>query len=416
MSVSDDLLLAFFRATSSRLVEMDPHAVVATATENTDADSYLDLSGCRRCVLEEQLIGLREVTTKFQTDNNGASLTVDQVQERLGGLQKEEDLSQELKVAMEDMNDAARVGLCKLVLYNEEKLQIESNPSSRILQDEGQLERTKLMEYFVLCRSALKLQCVTDFMSMKTSGDLIFEPKKTPKTESSSKAPSMVFPQSRLEHVQRLLAKGMGWNPTFVTAELKKIFVERPGDVDYTYYNTEVMALFQKLVEQMQVAIRDAMLEIQSKQDTDLLNDLSKGGNTRVVSVQYSEFEVDQHGNKIESKNNAPEQTIDERRELTKEDQKRQLRMASEAAILQQTILAELLSMDEDQRNCTLKEASDASLKFMQEVMALPMGQERIDFLRSVDPETSRKLAMHKLWEGMLQANGGKPPKIVPRK
>ena len=412
MSVPDDLILAFFRETSSRLVEMDPEAVLATAT---DGDSSLDLSGCRRCVLDQQRIALREVTSKFQTDDG---LSVDKVQERLGGLQAEPNLSQELKVAMEDMNDAARIGLCKLALYNEEKLYSESQskPSSRILQEEGRLERTKLMEYFVLCQSALKLQCVLDFMSLKQKGDWIFESNTTQLT-GSDKAASVVFPQSRLEYVQRLLARGMGWKPTFVTAELKKIFVERSGDVDYSYYDNDVMVLFQKLVEQMQVAIRTSMLEIQSKQDTDLLQDLSKGGNTRVVSVQYSEFEVDQHGNKIESanKNNAPEQIGDERQQLSEEDRKRQLRMASEAAVLQQTILAELLSMDEDQRNETLKEAAQVSKDFMQEVLALPM-QERIDFLRSVDPETSRKLAMHKLWEGMLQANGGKPPKIAARR
>ncbi len=411
MSVPDDLLLAFFRETSSRLVEMDPEAVLATATESSDGDSPLDLSDCRRCVLDQQRIALREVTSKFQQDHNDDSLSVDKVQERLGGLQTEPNLSQELKLAMEDMNDAARIGLCKLALYNEEKLHSESQskPSSRILQQEGRLDRTKLMEYFVLCKSALKLQCVLDFMSLKQKGDWVFE--SNDKTESG-KAPSMVFPQSRLEYVQRLLAKGMGWNPTFVTAELKKIFVERSGDVDYSYYDNDVTVLFQKLVEQMQVAIRTSMSEIQSKQDTDLLNDLSKGGNTRVVSVQYSEFEVDQHGNKIEDKNNAPEQIGDERQQISEEDKKRQLRMASEAAVLQQTILGELLSMDEGQRNHTLQEAAQVSNDFMQELMALPM-QERVNFLRSVDPETSRKLAMHKLWEGMLQTNGGKPPKMA---
>lgn len=417
MSVPDHLLLAFFRKTSSSLLEMNPEAVLATATENSNGDSSLDLSTCRRCVLDQQRIALREVTEKFQKDNDNASLSVDQVSERLGGLQAEPNLSQELKVAMEDMNEAARVGLCKLVLFAEEKLYAESQskPSSRTFQENGRLERTKLMEYFVLCQSALKLQCVLDFMTLTTKDDWVFESNKTDQIEND-KAPSMVFPQSRLEYVQRLLARGMGLHPSFVTTELKKIFVERSADVDYTYYDNDVTVLFQKLVEQMQMAIRTSMLQIQSKQDTDLLNDLSNGGNTRVVSVQYSEFEVDQYGNKIESKNNAPEQIIDERQQVTEEDKKHQLRMASEAAVLQQAILGELFSMDEGQRNHTLKEAAQASNEFMQQVMALPMGQERIDFLRSVDPETSRKLAMHKLWEGMLQANGGKPPKMATRR
>jgi hypothetical protein len=437
MIVPDDLLLAFFRESTSRLNEIDPEAaVVATATENSDGDgdSHLDLADCRRCVLNHQKLVLKEVTYQFQKQqhnngNNGGNSASDnciisptQVQERLGRLQHEPDLSPELKAAMEDMNDAARVGVCKLVLYTE-----EATTSSRNLQDEGRLERTKMMEYFVLCKASIQLQCVVKFLSM-TGGDLIFgkeeeEPTaernsdNTFENKKSSSSAVMLFPQSRLEYVQRLLAKGMGWDPVFVTSELRKIFVEKPGDIDYGYYDNEVMVLFQQLVEQMTIAIRMATLHVRSKQDTELLNDLGKGGNTRVVSVQYSEFEVDQYGTKIESKNNAPEKGIDERQQLlTEEEQKQQLRLASEAAMLQQTILGELLTMDEDERNHTLNEAAEASRKFMEEVMALPMGQERIDFVRSVDAATQRKLAMHKLWNGMLQANGGKPPKIVPQK
>ena len=91
-------------------------------------------------------------------------------------------------------------------------------------------------------------------------------------------------------------------------------------------------------------------------------------------------------------------------------------RLASEAALLQQTILGELLTLEEDERNLKLKEAAEVSREFMEEVMALPTGQERIDFLRGVDPTTSRQLAMHKLWAGMLQANGGQPPKMATQK
>jgi len=412
MTVPDTFLLSFFRESSSRLLDIDPEKAVETATENSNDKSFLDLSDCRCCVLDQQRIALREVTAKFQKDNrdNSSVLSVDQVQERLAGLPSEQDLSPELKVAMEDMNDAARVGLCKLVLHNEEKF--GSTTPGRTLQDEGQLERTKMMEYFVLCRSALKLEDVANFMSM-TGGDLIFEKQNGDSSAKDDKPSSLMFPQSRLEHVQRLLAKAIGWNPVFVTSELRKIFVIKPEDIDYDYYDSDVMVLFEQLVEEMKSAIQTASLRVQSRQDTQLLTDLGKGGNTRVVSVQYSEFDVDQHGNKIKSENNAPQMRIDERQELNTEDQKRQLRMASQAAVLQQSILGELLSMAEDQRNDALKDAAEESQKFMKECMALPMGQERINFLRSIDAETSRKLAMHKLWEGMLQANGGKPPKMV---
>mmetsp|Transcript_25169 Transcript_25169/g.53492 ORF Transcript_25169/g.53492 Transcript_25169/m.53492 type:complete len:343 (-) Transcript_25169:674-1702(-) len=342
---------------------------------------------------------------------------------------------------METMNDAARIAVCKLALYSEEDAQnnqTTASPSTatatstststfRNLQDEGRLDRIKMMEYFGLCQASLKLPCVMEFM-IKNDRDSIFDfdgtnDKCSENKVSSSSSSAMMFPQARLEYVQRLLAKGIGWDPVFVTSELRKIFVEKPSDVDYDYYDKEVLAVFQKLVEQMTIVLRMATLQVRSKQDAELLNDLGKGGNTRVVSVQYSEFDVDQHGKKIESStnsnNNAPEKErpMDEREErVSEEEKKRQLRLATEAAVLQQTILGELLGMDEEERNHKLKEAAEVGRKFMEEAMALPPGQERIEFLRGIDATTSRQLAMHKLWAGMLQANGGQPPKMVARK
>mmetsp|Transcript_3529 Transcript_3529/g.9899 ORF Transcript_3529/g.9899 Transcript_3529/m.9899 type:complete len:422 (+) Transcript_3529:144-1409(+) len=421
MTVPDDLLLAFFGESSSRLLEMDAGEAMASASDKNAVISFFGLDDCRRCVLDQQILVLKEVTDRYRDESSSDDITATRVQERLGRLQQEPNLSQELKGAMETMNDAARMAVCKLALYCEEGfVQTQSSTSSRTLQDEGRLDRTKLMEYFGLCQVALKLPCVTDFL-VEINRDRIFDARQsdgdqTDETNTSSSA--MVFPQSRLEYVQRLLAKAIGWDPVFVTSELRTIFVERPGEVDSDYYDEPVVSLFQKLVEEMMVAIRSASLQLRAKQDTELLNDLGKGGSTRVVSMQYSEFEVDQNGNRIESsQTNAPESTVDEREEdLSEEEKKRQLRLASEAAILQQTILGELLSMSEEERTDKLNQAAKASRKFMEEAMALPPGQERVDFLRGMDATTARQLAMHKLWTGMLQANGGQPPKIVRQK
>ena len=420
MIVPDDLLLKFFTETTSRLLDIDPEK--ALAVENENNDSHLALPDCRRCVLDVQLIVLKEVTERFQkkqqkmNDENGSSvsdnsvITPTMVQERLGQLQQEPNLSPELKAAMAGMNEAARNCVCQLILYTEEVL---AKTSSRNLQDEGRLERTKLMEYLGLCQAAHKLPCVIKFLN--TTGEQSIFRKAELEEENGNNKTAMAFPNNRLEYVQQLLAKGMGWEPVFVTAQCKKIFVEKPGDVDYDYYDDAVIAQFRQLVQEMTIVLQMAMVQIKSKQNNELLNDLGKGGNTRVVSVQYSEFEVDQNGNKIDSKNNnAPERGIDERQgQLTEDEKKRQLRLASEANVLQQTILGELLAMDESQRGHALNEAARASQKFMQDAMALPPGQDRIDFLRSVDPATSRKLAMHKIWSGVLQANGGKPPKMA---
>jgi len=446
MNVPDNLLLAFFRETTTRLLEIDPE-IATRSTENSDRDSngpsHFTLADCRRCVLDQQILVLKEVTQQFQeqqrqensdsgssgvvpeystsTSTSTSNISPTQVQERLGTLKDEPNLSSELKVAMEDMNDAARVSVCKLVLYIEEVLNNNNNNTSRNLQDEGRLERTQLMEYFGLCQSSLKVPCVANFINM-TSNTLTFrneqdDQEEEPSSETPSSAGSMLFPQSRFEYVQRLLAKGMGWDPVFVTLELRTILVDKPETVDYEYYDSAFMAVFQQLVEQTTIAMKNATLQVRSKQDAELLNDLGKGGNTRVVSVQYSEFEVDQFGTKIDSKTNAPQKSIDERQTPpSEEEQKRQLRLASEAAILQQTILGELFATNEDERNHTLKEAAETSRKVMEDAMALPTIPERIEFLRSVDARTSKQLAIHKLWSGMLQANGGKPPNMVPRK
>mmetsp|Transcript_60260 Transcript_60260/g.67406 ORF Transcript_60260/g.67406 Transcript_60260/m.67406 type:complete len:460 (+) Transcript_60260:144-1523(+) len=451
MSVPDNFLLTFFTVAITRLLDIDE-----TTLKRADNDDVGDtlLTDCRRCVLDQQYAILLETSETYgrkkQLQNNGShsiTISVNQVQERLSQLKHESNLSHGLKIAMEDMDDAARIAICKLILHAEDEQQQQqschdkgdggeertmkpsSSSSGRKLQDEGRLDRNKLMEYFGLCQASLKLDCVVKFMAGETTS--LFERKSNDNNinnndyKTAATVTTIMFPQSRHEYVQQLLAKSMGWDPGFVTSELRQIFVEKnknsvddDDDDGDEYYNKEVVLLFQQLVEKIMVAVRLASLRInKSQQDSKLLNDLDKGGNTRVVSVQYSEFEISSDGTKKKSKTNAPEQISQEERiddeSITEEEKKRQLRLASEAAMLQQTILGKLYNMDEHQRNNELKEAEEVSNEFMKQVMELSPGQERIDFLRRVDPVTSTQLAIHKLWNGVLKANDGKPPQTV---
>ena len=84
--------------------------------------------------------------------------------------------------------------------------------------------------------------------------------------------------------------------------------------------------------------------------------------------------------------------------ELTDEEKKRQLRLASEATKLQQTLLNEFIQLPPQERNRQLERARQCSDNFLKQVSTLPPGPERIVFLQSIDPETSRLLALHKLW------------------
>ena len=61
------------------------------------------------------------------------------------------------------------------------------------------------------------------------------------------------------------------------------------------------------------------------------------------------------------------------------------------------------MNMNENERKNIVKDAEEVSTRFLEQIMELSPGVERIDFLRNADPDTSRKLAIHKLWTGMVQ-------------
>lgn len=463
VSVSDDFLLAFFRAVTPRLLDIEETLViiddcVVVGGRRQFSRKGKTLNFCRRFVLDHQLSILQETMDAHHT-----SLDIAQVQDRLGGLKHESDLSSELKMAMEKMNAAAKIAVCKLILYfedemnqrqheqdpdelcddtetitNEETTKLLSSSSSSSLrtelQDEGRLDRNMLIEYFGLCEASLKLKCVTTFMTGETStlfkgnksnNEDIIEPMQSlnggrPAAASTTTA---MFPQHRHEYVQQLLAKSMGWDPVFVTSELSRIFVgnndKSKGVSKDEYYNEEIFFLFRRLVEQITVAVRSAsLLRTQHQEqrplrdhdhsESSLPNDLDRGGNTRVISVQHSEFEISSDGTKKPNKSNAPEKCTQEERinddaTITNEEKKRQLRLASEATLLQQTIIQKLMNMNENERKNIVKDAEEVSTRFLEQIMELSPGVERIDFLRNADPDTSRKLAIHKLWTGMVQ-------------
>ena len=87
--------------------------------------------------------------------------------------------------------------------------------------------------------------------------------------------------------------------------------------------------------------------------------------------------------------------------EQNEERQRNQLQMAQKASQLQQSIMQQLLDMDEEKRRECLMDARNVHEKFLQDALALPP-QERIPFMQNVQPDVQKKLLMYKLWEGRL--------------
>ena len=416
--VPDDLFLLFFKNATAALLHLDGNGVMEKATN--DENTLDTLATSRRYILNVQQTVLQKSLDDFYQDfdDDDDPITIQQAKEHLGQLGSTSTPPPKLiREAMEGMNEAAKLALCKVVLWCEYSMAASPQKYKHNLQGSGDLDRTRLLEYFGLCEAALKLYSVKKFMA--EGGSLFEDVLGTPINLVDNS--ELLLPQTRLEYVQQLLAQAMGWDPVFLTKELQHIFVEK-DDSNALVHDKQVNSIFQNLVHEMQVAICTASLQMKKDQDLKMMNDLQKGGATRVVSVQYSEFEITPDGKKkpIAGSNSAPpkastmtEEEEDASQTMTEEEKKKTIRLASETAVLQQEILGELLSLPEHERNNRLEEAKQAHQDFMKQVMTLPPGPERMNLLLSVDAPTSRKLAMHKLWKGMLEANGGKPPQMA---
>jgi hypothetical protein len=369
--VPDNFLLTFFRDSRKALLELDCPSMLQKETWTT--------AECRRCLLDKQRSVLNSTLSQYnQHSPERTRISIDEVQQRLVGIKKE-SVSTDVATAMTDNDEAARLTLCKLVLYSETHREMPTQD----LQSNGRLNRSKMMEYLALCQAAVKLDCVQKNI---VEGSPLFDDMKE---EEKPTVTAMSLPQKRLELIQQILARAVGLLPKFVTSELTRIFVDPATAANNEYTNDkECRDVFLQLMSQMQTVVANASLNGPN------LSDKDQGGVTRVVHVQYSEVG--------DGTNNAPPQKLS--MEVSQEEQIRQIRLASQAKALQESLLQELETLSPKARRERLAHAKQVSDEFLKNVMILPPGPERIQFLRSVDPEKSRLMTMYKLW---ISVHGG---------
>lgn len=363
--VSDELLLNFFQRCQKALLELDCREVICSETWTT--------ADCRRFLLDKQRSVLSSTISTFnQKSTDTSRISTEEVQERLLNIKKEV-VSPELESAMLDNDTAARQALCKLILFSETHREIPSQD----LQNDGKINRSKLLEYLGLCQTSITLECVEQNLNHNTP---LFDDLEVPKDEPTV----MAYPQKRLEKVQQMLARAVGLEPSFVTSELTRIFVDPATAATCEYADDqECRDVFRQLIVQMQTAVANASLYGPTS-----LSDQAEGGVTRVIAVQYSEVGDG-------STSDAPKKNT---MELPQEEQIRQIRVVSQAKKLQNELLQELENLSAEDRKEKLKYAKQVSDEFLQTVMKLPPGPERIQFLQTMDPEKSKLLTMYKLW------------------
>ena len=72
--------------------------------------------------------------------------------------------------------------------------------------------------------------------------------------------------------------------------------------------------------------------------------------------------------------------------------------VATAALALRRTILDEFRSLDEDERERTVREARDAHARFVEAARGASSGVERVRLVRDMDEKTQRLLVIYKLW------------------
>lgn len=365
------LLLSFFQEATKELNTCDLSAA--------DKEAVVQPKPVfRQRLLAVQRAALERVVANFE------GFTADDVQAELknAGNVKDESLLQ----PMMEMNDAARLAFARLLLHQE--VISERVQSPRTLIDSGKIERKALLEFFALCNTVVRLESVWEHL--KDGKKPLFNEEDEAPPDSGDAF--MLFPQKRLEHIQRMVMRAVGYDPDFGTAEMQRIFASPENEFSD---DGQVHAMFRNLGVNMNTVVTNASIS-----STSQFNDQDEGGSTRVVSVSYSERVVDGEDTTATNNIGAPRQEA---------IHNPQLQMAREAAALQQRILGELLSMSESERAATLEEAGAVQEEFQKDLQELAP-EERVAFVQQLQPDRQRLLLMHKLWTVMLQQNGGKPP------
>eukprot|EP00934_Nitzschia_sp_Nitz4_P005666 Nitzschia sp. Nitz4//scaffold19_size178191//176186//177304//NITZ4_002020-RA/size178191-processed-gene-0.96-mRNA-1//-1//CDS//3329540810//5656//frame0 len=363
---SNEILFTFLESASLALESINPEL------ECRAMDGNWLLSDCRRCVLGVQTKVLQQTVQRV-----GGGVTVQQVQTRLSQLHQDPS-GASFAQPLQRFETAARLAVGRLALYAELTWN-ETVPPPRDLQKEGTFSNALLLEYISLCETALKMPETTAFLK---DGTLPFG-KNVSSDIPGTATPARITPVERWQYIQRYLARAVGWDPEWATRQFQSMMLQSNN----LSVNAEVLSRLSSLQQQAHETLSKAF-EAQ-------LDDTQAGGCTRVIAVQYQEWEADAPttGSMGVSSDRM------HREHLAQE--KEQLRQASQALQLQQNMQNELKQMDPALRAQTVAQAAEASERFLRETMALPPGAERIAYLQALDPATSRLLAIHKIWTAM---------------
>ena len=407
-------ILAFFQEAATRLKKFpdaETQIKLIRPLNNVEAsskhsDDYVvptSLEEHRSYLLKEQILALDDTVSKVSEERSD-SITSREVQDHLralganqfSGITSDLDVQKTLKDHMNVMNEEARTAFARSVLWSEmcwmkqetkmDNGLIDFIETKRPLHKTGdgqEMDRKDLLEFCALCSAVVKLEEVEEHLK---SGKDVFASDAEFLIDDRSTAPQ------RILQLQRAMLCAIGFEPTFGGEELHRIMTSEGTD-------EEVEGALASYLMTIQVVAKKAM---DGGNMNEGMTDKHEGGVTKIVSVKYSEKTMSRNANGKEMIVGDDAPTHARMEQQSEEQQKMQLKMAAQAASMQQKILDEFMSMSERDRNEQLTKARKAHDLFLQDAMALPPGPQRIEFLQNISSEQQKLLLIHKLWESRL--------------
>ena len=407
-------ILAFFQEAATRLKKFpdaETQIKLIRPLNNVEAsskhsDDYVvptSLEEHRSYLLKEQILALDDTVSKVSEERSD-SITSREVQDHLralganqfSGITSDLDVQKTLKDHMNVMNEEARTAFARSVLWSEMRwMKQETKMDNGIIDfietkrplhktgDGQEMDRKDLLEFCALCSAVVKLEEVEEHLK---SGKDVFASDAEFLIDDRSTAPQ------RILQLQRAMLCAIGFEPTFGGEELHRIMTSEGTD-------EEVEGALASYLMTIQVVAKKAM---DGGNMNEGMTDKHEGGVTKIVSVKYSEKTMSRNANGKEMIVGDDAPTHARMEQQSEEQQKMQLKMAAQAASMQQKILDEFMSMSERDRNEQLTKARKAHDLFLQDAMALPPGPQRIEFLQNISSEQQKLLLIHKLWESRL--------------
>ena len=284
----------------------------------------------------------------------------------------------ELTAMMDQTNDLARCAFSNSILFVEYQYGCQ-NVQSRVLKgSDHDLSKSAILEYCALVTSAARLESVQKFIE---NGDSLFPRKDCTIHNAESKLDTV---ESRLEHIQKSIWYGLGWDPKIAFSQLQQFLAS--GNQD-----DAVVEALTKYTSTMTVMINNSASLPQSDD-----------GTTRIINVSYSEKVVtvpqDMNGEDttIASLSAPSSHSIHEH---STAQQRQQMDIAQKTSMLQQQIWDEFESLSRSEQDETLRRAENVQREFFEKVMSTPPGQERVLLMQNMSEDDQKLLVLDKLWK-----------------